>query len=220
MPNRRNADFNFCSSFVTSLPFAVQRLHSHSLPLGEVHVSAELGEKKMAEQKRKLGTLALILAASALLSIGCSKDPEAVRLAAMAETFDGLAKCAPASKGEVIPQLSVVSVTNAPNETAVRVVIYATDAPVEFPLPVYRLSAGRWLIGENDRAFLLDEQCGEHKLRDRRPGAGLKFPQDGVVRLSPGQSFEATFSFHRLKDSTRVGRLVYAGKSLPFVVSQ
>lgn len=167
--------------------------------------------------RKTIGSLLLVLAASLLPSTGCSKNTEATRRAAIIETFDGLAKCASAGKGEGVPQLAVVSVTNAPNETAVRVIVYAAETPIEFPLPVYRLSAGRWLIGENDRAFLLDEVCGEHKLRDRRLAAGQVFPPDGIVRLNPGQSFETTFSFHRLKDTTRIGMLVYAGKSLPFV---
>lgn len=163
----------------------------------------------------------MIVAASLSLLAGrCSKDPDSVRETAMAETVGGLSKCASAGNGDGVPQLGVISVTNAPNETAVRVVVYATDSPVEFSLPVYRLSAGRWLIGEKDRAFLLDEKCREYKLRDRRPANGLEFPPDGIVRLKPGQSFEATFSFHRVKEDVRIGMLVYAGKSLPFVINQ
>ncbi|MDX2040301.1 MAG: hypothetical protein SF097_03585 [Acidobacteriota bacterium] len=166
------------------------------------------------------GNLLLIVAASLSLLAGrCSKDPESVRVAALAETVNGLSKCT--SSGTAgIPQLAVVSVTNAPNETAVRVVIYATDSPIEFSLPVYRLSAGRWLIGEKDRAFLLDEKCREYKLRDRRTANGQAFPQNGIVRLSPGQSFEATFSFNRVKEETKIGMLVYAGKNLPFIITQ
>lgn len=167
------------------------------------------------------GSLLLILAASLSLLAGrCSKDSESVRIAAMQETLSGLTKCDSASNGDGIPQLAIVSVTNAPNETAVRVVIYATDSPVEFQLPAYRLSAGRWLIGEKDRAFLLDEKCREYRLRDRRSINGKEFPPDSIVRLNPGQSFETIFSFHRVKDEVRIGMLVYAGKSLPFVISQ
>lgn len=165
------------------------------------------------------GSFLLVVAASLSLLAGrCSKDPDSVRVAALAETVNNLSKCSSAGNGDGVAQLSVVSVTSAPNETAVRVVIYATDSPIEFPLPVYRLSAGRWLIGEKERAFLLDEKCREYKLRDRRSSANQKFPPDGIVRLNPGQSFEATFSFHRVKEDVRIGMLVYAGKSLPFVI--
>ncbi|MBL8186758.1 MAG: hypothetical protein JNK38_02050 [Acidobacteria bacterium] len=167
------------------------------------------------------GNLLLIVAASLSLLAGrCSKDPESVRIAAIQETVNGLTKCDSASNGNGVPQLAIASVSNAPNETAVRVVIYATDSPVEFLIPVYKLSAGRWLIGEKDRAFLLDEKCREYRLRDRRSVNGKDFPPDGIVRLNPGQSFETIFSFHRVKEEVRIGMLVYAGKSLPFVISQ
>ncbi|MEK7832217.1 MAG: hypothetical protein AAB401_14075, partial [Acidobacteriota bacterium] len=76
------------------------------------------------------------------------------------------------------------------------------------------------LIGEKDRAYLVDEHCREFKLKDRRPPEGQKFPMDGIVRLNQGQAFEMTLSFYRLKDTTRFGMLVYGGKTLAFVVNQ
>ena len=162
----------------------------------------------------------LIILTFLLISIGCSKDPEAVRTAAVTESFAQISKCAQVNSAENLANIAVASVTNAQSETALKLVVYATNSPIEFPLPAYKLSAGRWLIGEKDRAYLVDERCREFKLKDRRPPEGQRFPLDGFVRLNQGQAFEMTFSFYRLKDTTRFGMLVYGGKTLAFVVNQ
>lgn len=155
-----------------------------------------------------------------LVSAGCSKDTEAIRTAAMTETFAEMSKCPQVSGAENLSNLAIVSAINARNETALKLVVYATDSPIEFPLPAYKMSAGRWLIGEKDRAYLVDEHCREFKLKDRRPPEEQKFPMDGIVRLNPRQAFEMTLSFYRLKDTTRFGMLVYGGKTLAFVINQ
>ncbi len=155
-----------------------------------------------------------------LISFGCSKDPGAIRTAAVLESFAEISKCAQVGGAESLNNLAVVSAVNSSNETALKLVIYATNTQVEFPLPAYKLSAGRWLIGEKDRAYLVDEHCREFKLKDRRPPEGQKFPMDGIVRLNQGQAFEMTLSFYRLKETTRFGMLVYGGKTLAFVVNQ
>ncbi|MBS1789777.1 MAG: hypothetical protein JST85_18785 [Acidobacteria bacterium] len=162
----------------------------------------------------------LALLAVLLPLISCSKDPDAIRTAAITESVARLANCSQTNGTENLANLAFVSVANATNETSLKLVIYATNSAIEFPLPAYKLSAGRWLIGEKDRAYLIDEHCQEFKLKDRRPPQGKNFPQDGIVRLNPGESFEMTLSFYRLKDTTRFGMLVYAGKTLPFVVFQ
>ncbi|MFN0107863.1 MAG: hypothetical protein ACKVZH_03345 [Blastocatellia bacterium] len=153
-----------------------------------------------------------------LVATGCSKDPDAIRAAAVQESVAELSKCAQVSGAEPIQNMAIVSATNAPNETALKLVIYATNSLVEFPLAAYKLSAGRWLIGEKDRAYLVDEHCREFKLKDRRPPEGQKFPMDGWVRLNPGESFELTFSFYPLKNTSRFGMLVYGGRVLPFTL--
>lgn len=107
------------------------------------------------------------------------------------------------------------SITNATNATHVRLVAYVLDEAVDFDLPVYRLSAGRWLINEKGRAYLLDEQCREFKLKDRKSYSSSfgeqQIPLDGRIRLSPGQAFEATLVFHRLSDQTRAARWFTTG---------
>jgi hypothetical protein len=104
----------------------------------------------------------------------------------------------------------------------VRLVAYAMDEAVDFYLPIYRLSAGRWLINEKGRAYLLDERCREFKLKDRKmpsiSSGEQRVPLDGRIRLNPGQAFEATLVFPRLFDQTRIGALVYDGRVLPFTL--
>lgn len=175
----------------------------------------KLGMKAMKTFFPNLAVLGFLL-----VSTGCSKDPETVRTGAVTESFAEMSKCPQVNGAENLANLAIASVDNASNETALKLVVYATNSAIEFPLPAYKLSAGRWLISEKDRAYLVDEHCREFKLKDRRPAEGQKFPQDGVARLNPGEAFEMTLSFYRLKETTRFGMLVYAGKTLAFVINQ
>lgn len=162
----------------------------------------------------------LAVLAFLLISTACSKkDPEAIRSAAVTESFAAMSKCERVDGAEHLQNFAIASVVNAQNDTTLKLIAYAATTPVEFRVPFYKLSAGRWLIGEKDRVYLMDEHCRAFELKDRRPPEGKKFPQDGVLRLNPGESFEMTFSFYRLKDATRFGMLVYAGKTLTFVVN-
>jgi hypothetical protein len=122
--------------------------------------------------------------------------------------------------------LAIESVVRDKNATRVRLIAYARDEAVDFYLPVYRMSAGRWLINEKGRVYLLDEQCREFRLNDAKPSPGSlsdflggeKIPPDGRIRLKPGQAFEATLVFPPLSDRARVGALIYDGRVLPFAL--
>ncbi len=163
------------------------------------------------------------------LLTGCSRQPsEAEKRAAVDSYFAQARSCWPSdgrnSEDAGGLRLTVESVRNAEDATRVRLVAYALDEAVDFHLPVYRLSAGRWLINEKGRAYLLDERCREFKLNDRKPSAGSfaggrQVPLDGIVRLNPGQAFEVTLVFPPMPDQTRVGALVYDGRVLPFTLN-
>ena len=155
---------------------------------------------------------------------GCSRPvTEAEKRAAVDEFFTQARSCWP-NDGESAAPLAIESVVSDKNVTRVRLIAYARDEAVDFYLPVYRMSAGRWLINEKGRAYLLDEQCREFKLNGARPSAGSisdflggeKIPPDGRIRLKPGQVFETTLAFPPFPDRTRVGALVYGGRVLPF----
>jgi len=170
-------------------------------------------------------SLALPLALSLCLA-GCSRPvTEAEKKAAVDEFFTQARSCWP-NDGESSAPLAIESVVSDKNATRVRLIAYARDEAVDFYLPVYRMSAGRWLINEKGRVYLLDEQCREFKLNDANPSPGSlsdflggeKIPPDGRIRLKPGQAFEATLVFPPLPDRARVGALVYDGRVLPFAL--
>jgi hypothetical protein len=158
---------------------------------------------------------------------GCSRpDPEAEKRAAVDGFFTHARSCWPSngSDGKDASPLAIESIASDRDATRVRLVAYARYEAVDFYLPIYRMSAGRWLINEKGRVYLLDEQCRELKLNDAKPSPGSssdslggeKIPADGRIRLKPGQAFEATLVFPPLRDRTRVGALVYDGRVLPF----
>jgi hypothetical protein len=144
---------------------------------------------------------------------------------AVDEFFTRARSCWP-NDGESAAPLAVESVVSDKNATSVRLATYARGEAVDFYLPVYRMSAGRWLINEKGRVYLLDEQCREFKLNDAKPSPGSssdflggeKIPPDGRIRLKPGQAFEATLVFPPLPGRARVGALVYDGRVLPFAL--
>jgi len=168
-------------------------------------------------------SLCLSLSLSFCLS-GCSRSTtEAEKRAAVDEFFAHARSCWPsngrndANAGSL--RLVVESVVSAADETHVRLVAYALDEAVDFHLPLYRLSAGRWLINESGRVYLLNEQCRELKLKDRKSSSeGQQIPKDGLIRLNPGEAFEVTLIFPPLPDRTRAGALVYEGRVLPFML--
>jgi hypothetical protein len=157
---------------------------------------------------------------------GCSRPvTEAEKRAAVDEFFTRARSCWP-SDGESAAPLAIESVVSDKNAMSVRLAAYARDEAVDFYLPVYRLSAGRWSINEKGRVYLLDEQCREFKLNDSKPSpksslifwGGGRIPEGGRIRLKPGQVFELTLVFPSMPDRTRVGALVFDGRVLPFAL--
>ncbi len=167
-------------------------------------------------------SLRLSVFLSLLLSLSLSsctkRDIEAERRAAISETFAKLRSCAQdkAVEDDGNLKLAIASVKLNPNETSVRLVAYTLNEDIDFDLPIYSLSRGRWVINEQGRAYLLDEQCREYKLKDRKSSAGQEVSQNGRIKLNPGQAFEVTLSFPRLPDRTRMGVLVYGSRALLF----
>ncbi|MEP7341383.1 MAG: hypothetical protein ABI977_26875 [Acidobacteriota bacterium] len=153
-----------------------------------------------------------------LFLFGCAgRDTEAQRQAAVAATVAKLRSCMPDGETEGDLKLAVASVTRQANETNVRLVAYALHKPAEFDLPAYSLSRGRWLIHETERAYLLDEQCREYKLKERT--SSIEVPPNGKISLEAGRVFETTLSFPPLPDAARIGVLVYGRQVLPFLLN-
>lgn len=155
----------------------------------------------------------------ALCLTACARqNPEATRQAAVLATTTRLQGCLPSTTPNAAPPLAIAEITRLPQETSVRLVAFAGKEAVEFSLPVYLMSRGRWLINEKERAYLLDENCREYKLRDRKTLDGQPFPPDGKVRLKPGEAFAFKLSFQALPAEARLGALVFGATALPFVL--
>jgi hypothetical protein len=157
---------------------------------------------------------------------GCSRPvTEAEKRATVDEFFTRARSCRPSDDESSAP-LAVESVVSDKNATSVRLAAYARDEAVDFYLPVYLLSAGRWSINEKGRVYLLNEQCREFNLNDSKPSpssslifwGGGRIPQGGRIRLKPGQVFELTLVFPSMLNRTKVGALVYGGRVLPFAL--
>jgi hypothetical protein len=193
----------------------------------------ESGRLSDGEKKRRFFTLAIppprSLALPLALSLclaGCSRPvTEAEKRAAVDEFFTRARSCWPSDDESSAP-LAVESVVSDKSATSVRLAAYARDEAVDFYLPVYLLSAGRWSINEKGRVYLLDEQCREFNLNDSKPSpssslifwGGGRIPQGGRIRLKPGQVFELTLVFPSMLNRTKVGALVYGGRVLPFAL--
>jgi hypothetical protein len=116
---------------------------------------------------------------------------------------------------------------NSGNATLVRLVAYAPEEAVDFYVPIYLMSAGRWSVNEKGRIYMLDEQCREFRLNESKPSPGssltfwrgARIPEGGRIRLKPGQIFETTLAFPPFPDRTRVGALVYGERVLPFALN-
>lgn len=104
-------------------------------------------------------------------------------------------------------RLKVLSVIRRDDETIVRVVAEAKVEAGIFDLPAYSLSRGRWLIRGTGRAFLMDQDCRQYRLKGRR--AAARIPPDGKIKLKLGESFEADLLFPRLSARPDQLMLVY-----------
>src|SRR5262245_59973710 len=116
--------------------------------------------------------VALSLCLLILCLAACSRPvTQAEKRAAVEECFTQARSCWP-TDGKSGTPLAVESVVRDKNAMRLRLIGYARGEAVDFYVPNYRLSAGRWLINENGRAYLLDEQCREFKLNGAKPSAG------------------------------------------------
>jgi hypothetical protein len=158
------------------------------------------------------------LLALVLLS-GCRKaNPETQRRAALKLTADNLRRCLPPTEAHQPAGLAIAAIARVreTETTTLRMVVYATTEPVEFHLPIYLMSRGRWTINDTGRAYLLDENCRERTLKGTADVNGKTLPRDGVIELQAGESFEFRLNFPSLPDEMQMGTLVYGSRVLPF----
>jgi hypothetical protein len=169
----------------------------------------------MKTSEKLLGRV-LCLSLVMLLTSCRQSDPETARRTAIKVTLDRLSQCAPKTSDNAKLKLAIAEITSEPLETNVHLVAYATSEPVEFYLPIYLMSRGRWTINETERVYLLDESCREYKLKERKLTNTKAPPPAGRLNLKPGEAFEFKLGFPRLPDETRLGALVYGSTVIPF----
>ena len=122
-------------------------------------------------------------------------------------------------------RLAIRSVERLPEKTLLNLVVYAGAEPVEFSLPLYSLSRGRWLLEEPDpkeqardnpdRVYLVDQDCREYRLND------VEFQQrrtkPGIIRLAANHAVEGSIRFPPLSPSATFGILIYGRHRIPVV---
>jgi len=176
-----------------------------------------------------------------LLLGGCAKKEAAPETIASASAklptkLPGLSGCAgisgPTQTGELLSaddrnsaRLAIRSVERLPEKTLLNLVAYAGAEPVDFLLPLYSLSRGRWLLEEPDRkepdpdnpgrVFLIDQNCREYRLNDVEFQHGRTKP--GTIRLAANHAVEGSIRFPPLSPSARFGILIYGRHRIPVV---
>jgi hypothetical protein len=113
-------------------------------------------------------------------------------------------------------QVAIQSIERPSRGTAVRIVGYTAKEEGLLHLPLYVLSRGRWLIGETQRTFLIDDLCRTYSLIDVAfPGPRIR---PGEIQLKPHQAIEGTLHFPPLSSQARWGLLVFGEHRALFVV--
>lgn len=157
--------------------------------------------------------LTVLFALVGALGAGCRRSASPVdTLPNLDAINDKMRACLPARRyrandGNV--RIAIAGLTRLETETKVRIVAYAGKDAGAFDLPVYYMSRGRWMINETGRAFLIDQDCRQYRLKGRSSTSGLKIPLNGRIELQAGQSFESDLSFPRLVESPHILIMVY-----------
>ena len=160
----------------------------------------------------------LILLFFLLTFAACRQNSVPVAVPTEAEKQAKLKSCTPDYQPDSKIQLSVLEIWNEGNQTKAKAVFTAPNEAVEFYLPQYSMSRGRWLMNERWRAYLRDERCREYKLEDRTPKNNSKIPDSGLIKLRANEKYEVTLSFAKLSEETSKGILVYGQWILPITI--
>ena len=151
-----------------------------------------------------------------LIFSACRQNPVSVS-PTEGEKQAKLKSCTPDYHPDSKIQLSVSEIWNEGNQTKVRVAFLAPPEAVEFYLPQYSMSRGRWLMNERWRAYIRDEYCKEYKLQDRTSQSSGKIPDNGLIKLKANEKYEVILSFAKLSGESKKGVLVYGQWVLPVI---
>ncbi len=175
--------------------------------------------------------LPLVMLLLATVSTGCQRtEPPALTPASALETaLETLERCQPAPltsqdpghKDSMEPHLAIEAVAHetsdangrAAERTRVQLVAWSETKATTLTLPLYALSRGRWLLGDGERVYLVDQECRQYPLLDVEFSARRASP--GAIRLAPQQAVSGSLIFPPPGPRARLGTLVYGDRTLP-----
>jgi hypothetical protein len=140
-------------------------------------------------------------------------QPElAAEIAGIERARARLGGCLPASGVTTKEQLSIRNVERLTNSTRIDLVVWADEQPVDLQLPLYLSSRGRWLLGDDQRVYLVDQECRQYGLHDVEFLQTRQTP--GIVRISAHQAITGTLIFPPLGPRARFGALIFGHRIL------
>lgn len=170
-------------------------------------------------------TLLLVLLAITLtagLGVACREStghgpvPTPADRSAVTEPLDQaharLRGCLPQPAPLPAPPISIRSFARLAARTRVELVVWAEEQPFELQLPLYLSSRGRWLLGNDERVFLIDQECRQYGLQDVEFLPPRLSP--GTIRIPAHKAITGTLIFPPLGSRARFGALVYGQQVL------
>lgn len=115
-----------------------------------------------------------------------------------------------------LPRLAISKISRLSNQTRVEIVAWAQDEPALLSLPLYLRSGGRWILGENERVYLVDQDCRTYALNDVE--FSLPRTSPGVIPIRANQAIHGVLLFPPLGPRAQMGALVYGPRSLPTIL--
>lgn len=172
-----------------------------------------------------LTLLGTFVGLSCTSSTGRSKTtnsiPNNAELSAESEALDQassrLLRCLPTPSATLpaaqTEPISIVRIERLANRTRIELVAWAGPEPFDLQLPLYLTSRGRWLRGNDERVFIVDQECRQYSLYD------VEFLQPrltaGIIRIPAREAITGAFIFPPLGLRARFGALVIGDRFLP-----
>jgi hypothetical protein len=114
-------------------------------------------------------------------------------------------------------RITISSINHLPKQTRIELVAWAENGSTTLNLPLYVRSRGRWILGENERVYLVDQECRTYGLND------VEFRQPrlspGIIGIPAHQAIRGALLFPPLGPRSRLGALVFGHRTLPVILA-
>lgn len=128
------------------------------------------------------------------------------------QSISRLRGCLPTAESTSWERISISSIERLPNRTHIKLVVWAGEQSFDLQLPLYHSSRGRWLLGDQDRVYVVDQECRQYGLQDVEFLQPRQSP--GLIRIPAHQVITGTLVFPPLSTRARFGALIYGKQSL------